>query len=198
MDTTFATAVPVPERLANFAAFEPLVAKAITFADRAHAGQTRKGSTTPYIMHPFAVAEMLLAYGVRDVATICAALLHDVVEDTAITIKEVTDEFGPQVGIHVAWLTKQQEQTKRTYTEGFRKASAIACLVKLADRLHNLSCGFDYEPGRERSYHEETILLLGCIVSNPKTHKFEGRADEAYRDLCRRIWGRIGKSLGWA
>ncbi len=78
---------------------------AVEFATRAHAGQTRKGSDRAYIRHPIAVAEMLATLYGRDPLT-TAGLLHDVVEDTPITISSIEAIFGPEVAQLVWGVTK--------------------------------------------------------------------------------------------
>jgi (p)ppGpp synthase/HD superfamily hydrolase len=123
--------------------FSPLVERALAVTLDAHGGQRRKGSATPYSVHPLHVALIVAQWG-ADEETVAAALLHDVVEDCPEwTLAELDERFGPAVARTVAELT---EDKARTWEE--RKEHAIAsipglseraCVVKAADKLHNLS-----------------------------------------------------------
>jgi len=109
----------------------------------AHEGQTRKGSSTPYIVHPLHVATMLARAG-ADEETIQAGVLHDVVEDCeGWTLERLEDEFGPRVREIVAHLTEDKSKTwperKQAAVEHVPGMSDEARLVKAADKLHNLS-----------------------------------------------------------
>ncbi|MDN6123719.1 MAG: RelA/SpoT family protein, partial [Brevibacterium sp.] len=119
------------------------VVRAYEIAEQAHRGQTRK-SGEDYITHPVAVATILAEIGMLPV-TLAAALLHDTVEDTSYSLKELTDEFGPEVAAMVDGVTKLDKLTygQAAQSETVRKmivamAKDIRVLViKLADRLHN-------------------------------------------------------------
>ncbi len=123
-----------------------LVKKAYEFAKHAHEGQKRK-SGEPYICHPVSVAKIVLDLGM-DPQTICGALLHDVVEDTSVTLGEIEKEFGPNIKLIVDGLTKIQalenEDVKFSEIETVRKMifamaqDVRVVIVKLADRLHNM------------------------------------------------------------
>jgi len=123
-----------------------LVQAALAFSREAHAGQLRQ-SGAPYVTHPIAVARILTPLHL-DVHAITAALLHDVVEDTDITIAQISDQFGKQVADLVEGLSKidklQFETKEDAQAENFRKMlMAMArdvrvILIKLADRLHNM------------------------------------------------------------
>jgi len=123
-----------------------LVAKAYQVAFDAHDGQVRR-SGDPYITHPLAVATILAELGLDDV-TIAADLLHDAVEDTGISLEDVTRDFGPQVSAMVDGVTKldrvrfdskeaQQAATMRKMLVAMAKDIRVL-LIKLADRLHNM------------------------------------------------------------
>jgi GTP pyrophosphokinase len=122
------------------------VERAFELARRCHAGQIRK-SGEPYLMHPLRVAETITRIGL-DVDSVVAALLHDAVEDSDLSIFDVTEGFGPQVaslvdGVtklgKVPYLSRQEQQA-----ESFRKMLLAmsqdirVLLVKLADRLDNM------------------------------------------------------------
>ena len=80
------------------------ILSAYQLAEKAHANQKRS-SGQPYIIHPLAVADILLDLGM-DTDTICVGLLHDVVEDTVMTDEEIREEFGPEVALLVDGVTK--------------------------------------------------------------------------------------------
>ncbi|MGH9264730.1 MAG: RelA/SpoT family protein [Acidimicrobiales bacterium] len=123
-----------------------LVTRAYNVAAEAHEGQVRR-SGDPYIVHPLAVATILAELGLDDI-TLAAALLHDAVEDTAISIEDVTADFGAQVAAMVDGVTKldrvsfeskeaQQAATMRKMLVAMAKDIRVL-LIKLADRLHNM------------------------------------------------------------
>ncbi len=121
--------------------------EALLLATKAHAGQTR-ASGEPYISHPVAVADILRGIG-ADEDTICAALLHDTVEDTPVTIGQIRQQFGPDVAKLVDGVTKV-ESLEESLSTGQRNSASIrkiframgtdirVILIKLADRLHNV------------------------------------------------------------
>lgn len=114
---------------------------AARFARAAHAGQLRKDGSTEYIKHPLAVGRMLWNAGHRSPELICAAFLHDVVEDCGIEIGQIQWTFGTKVARLVAALTEDKGPPRNV--EGYLRAVAQcgeqAQLLKLADFLHNLS-----------------------------------------------------------
>src|SRR5215208_3134808 len=130
----------------NTGADTELIARAFAFAERAHEGQTRR-SGQEFIHHPFSVAKICAELRLDD-ATIVAALLHDVVEDTECSLDEVRAEFGDEVARlvdGVTKLTRVQFQTREhAEAENYRKMIVAMAedvrviLIKLADRLHNL------------------------------------------------------------
>jgi len=121
-----------------------LLQRAYAVADHWHAGQMRK-SGAPYITHPLAVAILLADIGM-DTTTLVAALLHDTVEDTGLTIGQVKAEFGPEVAVLVDGVTKLDGSRWGDHAEAetFRKMILAASIdlrvlvIKLADRVHNL------------------------------------------------------------
>jgi len=141
------------------------IQKAYVFSAKAHKGQVRR-SGEPYLSHPLAVAG-LLAEMHTDVACICAALLHDAVEDTDTTVPDIERLLGHEVAALVDGVTKiTQISTTATATaqqaENMRKmilamANDIrVLLIKLADRLHNMrTLGF-LSPDRQRDIAQET------------------------------------------
>ena len=123
-----------------------VIERAYTLAQSAHEGQVRM-SGEPYFVHPCEVATILIDMDM-DTATIVAALLHDVVEDTDTTLEEVKEQFGPEVALIVDGLTKISKVEYASSEE--RKAESIrkmllamsedirVIIIKLADRLHNM------------------------------------------------------------
>ena len=121
-----------------------LLLKALTFAARKHRDQRRKDArASPYINHPIALADVLVnEAGVTDVEVLCAALLHDTIEDTRTTPEELAREFGRQIADIVIELTDNKMLGKRTRKRmqiaHAATASRQAKLVKLADKICNL------------------------------------------------------------
>ncbi|MCW2830242.1 MAG: pyrophosphokinae, partial [Aeromicrobium sp.] len=120
------------------------VQKAYEIAERMHAGQTRK-SGDPYITHPLAVATILAELGMTP-PTLCAALLHDTVEDTPYTLDQLTADFGEEVRHLVDGVTKldkvkygdsAQSETIRKMVVAMSRDIRVL-VIKLADRLHNM------------------------------------------------------------
>jgi (p)ppGpp synthase/HD superfamily hydrolase len=111
---------------------------AYSFAKEAHRGQWRR-SGVRYFEHPKAVAAILLQLEVRDADTICAALLHDVVEDCGVTLSQIEIRFGIQVERCVRLVSKNGLTETKYFARLVRANEPGAWKVKLADRLHNLS-----------------------------------------------------------
>jgi GTP pyrophosphokinase len=141
----------VDELIGEVEAYKPdvdrdLIGRAFEFAARAHAGQMR-ASGREFIYHPWGVAKILAGLQL-DEPTLAAALLHDVVEDTDVTIEEVRAEFGEEIATLVQGVTKltrvQFQSREHAEAENYRKLIVAMAedvrviLIKLADRLHNL------------------------------------------------------------
>lgn len=116
---------------------------AIELAARAHHGQVRKGTEIPYIVHPLAVASLLIRVECPEQLVI-AALLHDVVEDTAFPIREVAARFGPEVADLVNALSEPDKsaswEDRKAHTLEYleQKADDAVLIVALADKLDNI------------------------------------------------------------
>ncbi|MDR0854828.1 MAG: RelA/SpoT family protein [Christensenellaceae bacterium] len=160
---------------------------ALEFALEKHAGQRRK-SGEPYIVHPIAVAEILLDDLKCDADCVCAGLLHDVVEDTSVTADEFKTYFGAKVSLLVGGVTKfefaastekRENANRKDSEEQFRidKAgetyrnfilSAVTdnrvILVKLADRLHNMRTLGAMPPEKQRKIAKETRDLYAPLA----------------------------------
>lgn len=145
---------------------------AYEFAAKAHEGQKRS-SGQPYIIHPLAVAYILLELGM-DTDTICAAMLHDVVEDTPTTLEEVKKRFGQDVAMLVDGVTKLNQvpmfNKEEQQAENVRKMMLAmsqdirVIIIKLADRLHNMRT-LEFRPGvKQRNTAHETMNIYAPIA----------------------------------
>jgi len=143
------------------------IREAYKFAEKAHAGQIRK-SGEPYILHPLAVADILVDMQL-DATTLEAALLHDVVEDTNVTLQMVREKFGFTCAMLVDSLTKLEKIQFKTKEEqqaaNYRKMIVAMAqdlrviLIKLADRLHNMRTLKYQSEDRQRKIAEETLEI---------------------------------------
>jgi guanosine-3',5'-bis(diphosphate) 3'-pyrophosphohydrolase len=121
-----------------------LLLKALAFAAHKHRDQRRKDpDASPYINHPIALADVLVNEGgVTDIEVLCAALLHDTLEDTDTTAEELGAAFGPRIAAFVAEVTDDNKlpraDRKRLQIEHAAALSPQAKLVKLADKICNL------------------------------------------------------------
>ena len=114
---------------------------ALEIAAKAHQGQYRKGTDTPYISHPYAVGLLLTEAGCRE-AVIIAGILHDTVEDTPLTLDFIRAEFGEEIAHIVDGCSENKRlrwrARKTERIEALKTASMEVCLVTCADKLHNL------------------------------------------------------------
>lgn len=119
-----------------------LIEKAIVFAAKAHDGQVRKGTSIPYISHPFAVG-MYLKQGNCSDKVIAAGILHDTIEDTEVTYEELVSEFGTKVASLVRAASEHDKslpwKERKLHTINYlNEASIEEIQVITADKLHNL------------------------------------------------------------
>jgi (p)ppGpp synthase/HD superfamily hydrolase len=117
-----------------------LLDNALTFALHAHQGQTRRLAPIPYIVHPISVAFLLSEMNCGP-KVIIAALLHDTVEDTQVTLTEIEQQFGHEIAELVGWVTEPAgtwEMRKLHLINKMRTAPLEAKLVAAADKYHNL------------------------------------------------------------
>ncbi len=151
-----------------------LIQDAYALACQAHSTQTRDNGD-PYITHPLAVAEILAGYRL-DVPSICTALLHDTVEDTSVTMRDIERGFGTTIAGLVDGVTKltrlelQSDRTKQA--ENFRKLVLAmsrdirVLLVKLADRLHNMrTLNFVQKTERRQRIAHETMDIYAPLAA---------------------------------
>jgi (p)ppGpp synthase/HD superfamily hydrolase len=139
------------------------------FAREAHANQLRKYTNEPYIDHPAAVVELVRSVSHTN-EMICAAWLHDVVEDTEVTLDEIRDVFGSVVADYVRQLTdvsKPSDGNRLLRKELDRIHLSLACpkvqTVKLADIIDNTSSIVRYDPKFAKVYLEEKAQLLEAL-----------------------------------
>lgn len=120
-----------------------------------HHGQTRVGTNTPFVIHPMSVFEILYDSGVRDENTLFASLLHDTLEDTDITKKQILEMTNEEVVHIVSLLTKEKNYDKEVY---FKEISnnERAKLIKVADRIHNLESSVTTNLKFRKRYVKET------------------------------------------
>jgi len=149
------------------------IEEAYQFSDTAHQGQFRK-SGHPYISHPIAVAEIVADWQL-DAQAVMAALLHDVMEDTAVSKDQISERFGKPVAELVDGLSKidriQFQSQVDAQAENFRKMllamarDVRVILIKLADRLHNMRTLAAVTPERRRVIARETLEIYAPIAN---------------------------------
>ena len=152
-----------------------LLARAYRYSDLAHAGQVRH-SGEPYVSHCVEVARILADLQL-DTTTVVSGLLHDIVEDTDITVQDVEREFGSEIAQIVDGLTKianlPLSSREERQVENYRKLllsiakDARVILIKLADRLHNMRTLDFLAPEKRRRIAQETRDLYA-----PLAHRF--------------------------
>ena len=150
-----------------------LIMKAYELANEKHKKQKR-GSGEPYIIHPLNVAYILAEIGLDD-NTICAALLHDVVEDTDMESKDIEKLFGEEIAEMVAGVTKlsaiQFATVEERQVEDYRKMFLAmgkdirVILIKLADRLHNMRTLKYLKRERQIANAKETLELYAPLAN---------------------------------
>lgn len=165
------------------------ILRALAFASEKHRHQRRKDAeASPYIDHPIAVAHVLVnECGVTDPVVVCAAILHDTVEDTATTREELALEFGSEIAGIVAEVTDDKSlpkaERKRLQIEHAEHLSKRARLVKLADKICNVrdvvrSPPADWALERRQDYFDWAKRVIDALRG---THAgLEAVFDEAY------------------
>jgi len=148
------------------------IRKAFVYASEAHNGIKRK-SGEPYILHPLAVARIVSKEMGLDSVSIIGALLHDVVEDTEFTVKDIEKEFGKKVAKIIDGLTKIAEvfdQNVSLQQENFRKMLLTlsddirVILIKIADRLHNMRTLSSMSKKKQLKISSETLFLYAPLA----------------------------------
>ncbi len=182
-----------------------LVEKAYHVSDEFHKEQKRK-SGEPYIIHPLCVA-IILAELEMDKETIAAGLLHDVVEDTNMSLDELSREFGTEVSFLVDGVTKltqlswdmdkveiQAENLRKMFLAMAKDIRVI--IIKLADRLHNMRTGEFWKPEKQKEKARETLEIYAPIADRLGISKIKVELDdlslkflkpEVYFDLVEKV-----------
>ena len=183
---------------------EALLNRAYVYAMKAHS-QQKRASGDPYFSHPLEVAAILTELKLDD-ATVAAALLHDVIEDTDATRAEIDQLFGERIGRLVDGLTKIKKLdlvTKRAeQAENFRKlliaisSDIRVLLIKLADRLHNMRTLSHMKAGSRQRISEETLDIYAPLAGRMgmqamreelEDHSFRWLHPEAYATVTERL-----------
>jgi GTP pyrophosphokinase len=168
------------------------VAEAVTFALRFH-GDQKRPTGAPYVEHLLEALEVLVrGAGVTDPDVLCAAVLHDVVEDTPCTIGGVRAAFGDRVAELVGWVTKPEARdgadkraVKEAYLKGLADAPDDAILVKLADRASNVQTLRNLRLDKQRDYYAQTVAyILPLAASRGWWALWYASWEEAHRDLA--------------
>ncbi len=169
--------------LANPSTNQDLVRKAYEWAEQGHAGYTRKGGEA-YFVHPIAVALQLKGNSDN---IICAALLHDLVEDTEIIIDQIKQEFGDDIALLVDGVTKPPKPQNKDYDRleyqtkkqdklrHYFKLDKRILLIKLADRRHNLTTLSVFRAEKQQRIARETIEFYLPLA---KEYGFDQYVDE--------------------
>lgn len=161
---------------------------AFNVANKAHEGQFR-ASGRPYITHPTIVADILIDMGL-DVSTVCAALLHDTVEDTYVTDGDLRKQFGDEIADLVAGVTKldkiqfhnkEEEQAENMRKMFFAMAKDVrVMLIKLADRLHNMRSLMYLSSEKQLIIAKETLDIFSPIAGRLGISSIKSELE----DLC--------------
>lgn len=174
---------------------ENMEKQAKEFAEKAHKGQFRKFSNEEYVEHPKRVAEIVKkfknSHKINDL--ISAALLHDTVEDTGTTTKDLEKMFGGLVASLVKELTSNKEDMekvggKRVYLANkMVNMSSWALVIKLADRLDNVSDLKNTSPEFIKKYKKETIYILNQLEKNRKLTFTQEKIVNEIKDKLREL-----------
>ena len=196
-----------------------IVRKAFQFANQAHKN-VRRRSGEPYMLHPIAVAKIVVTEIGLGCKSICAALLHDVVEDTAYTVEDIRNLFGDKIATLVDGLTKiktvldnedrkgEAASTESLQAENFKRIlltlndDVRVVLIKLADRLHNCRT-IEYMPEHKRDkILSETMFIfiplahrlgLYSVKSEMENIWLRYKEPEDYRRITERIKGNVAQ-----
>jgi len=177
-----------------------VVAAAGTLAESAHRGQFRK-SGEPYVTHPAAVATLVADLGL-DVRSVAAALLHDAVEDTGVTVDDIAAAFGPEVAAVVDGVTKldrlqfdskeaQQAATVRKMLVAMASDWRVL-VIKLADRLHNMRTLAVMAEWKQRRIAQETLDIYAPLAHRLGIQEFKWQLEDlAFATLHPRRYAEI-------
>lgn len=153
-----------------------IVQKAWVYAMAAHAavGQKRKYTNEPYIVHPYEVMTIVKSVPHTE-DMLAAALLHDCVEDTSVTLTDIHMSFGPEIATLVGWLTDvskpedgNRAKRKAMDREHTAQAPAEAQTIKLADLISNSRSIMQHDPEFAKTYLEEKRMLLEVMTKGDR------------------------------
>jgi guanosine-3',5'-bis(diphosphate) 3'-pyrophosphohydrolase len=168
------------------------VSEAIEYAAAAHRDQQRP-TGAPYLEHLLEALEVLVrGAGVSDQDLLCAAVLHDIVEDTEISGEDLEKRFGPRVAELVGWVTippagpgEDKTAVKEAALRRLASAPRDAVLIKLADRLSNVQTLRNLNPQRQRQYYDQTVrLIVPLAAANPWFERWYAAWQAAHADLA--------------
>ncbi len=149
---------------------ESLPDRAQRFAEKAHAGQKRKYTGAPYVVHPGRVAQRVAGLGLPETA-VAAAWLHDTVEDCGVSIEALRSEFGGEVAGLVDHLTNRSKglglhraARKKMDRERLSRIPMVARIIKAVDRLDNLGDLATGDPAFRRMYASESVALADALA----------------------------------
>lgn len=177
--------------LSSFKEYSPhvdtsLLEKAYLFSEKVHKNQSR-ASGEHYFIHCNAVADTLVSFKL-DLPTICAGLLHDVIEDTPITVKQLQEEFGEEISSMVDGVTKldslKYNSRDEAQAENWRKMLLATAqdirviLIKLADRLHNMKTLNYLSEERQKRIAYETITLYAPLAHRLGMFELKGELED--------------------
>ena len=164
-----------------------IITKAFNFAKQAHKGVKRR-SGEPYIMHPIAVAQIACEEIGLGSTSICAALLHDVVEDTDYTVEDMENLFGPKIAQIVDGLTKISGgifgDRASAQAENFKKLLLTmnddirVILIKIADRLHNMRTLGSMLPNKQYKIAGETLYIYAPLANRLGLNKIKTELED--------------------
>lgn len=164
-----------------------IITKAFNFAKQAHKG-VRRLSGEPYIMHPLAVAQIVCSEIGLGSTSICAALLHDVVEDTDYTVEDVSNIFGPKIAQIVDGLTKISGgifgDKASAQAESFKKLLLTmsddirVILIKISDRLHNMRTLGSQPPNKQYKIAGETLYIYAPLANRLGLNKIKEELED--------------------
>lgn len=181
-----------------------LIQKAYVFSAAAHAGQVRL-SGEPYLSHPLEVSNILV--GMRlDAPTIAAGLLHDTVEDTDASTTQIAEQFGPSVAAIVEGVTKigkmNFESKEQAQAENIRKMILAMAddirviLVKLADRMHNISTLQFQKEHKQRAIAQETLGIYAPLANRLGLYRIKVQLEnESLRYLKPDMYAQISEGI---
>lgn len=174
------------------------VESAYALAEEAHRPQKRKGGE-PYILHPIAVALVVIReMRQQDVSLVCAALLHDVVEDTHYTIEDIQQRFGDDVAFLVNAVTKPNKEQVDNFQHilGSVKGDIRVLILKLSDRLHNMRTLESMRPQKQWKTASETQFFFAPLAGRLGLYKVKSELENlAFKFLNPSEYAFLTKSL---